>query len=274
MRKILCPVIAALLAVSLCAPASAAKKDDEDKETVRPVLESVALDKTLVYPGGSLLVSADAYDEGSGVKSVTAYFSAGNGGIMSADMRLKHSESEISQEFCTGLKIPRDTFPGIYKLVRVVVTDRDGNRSDYSVRRAKSDDENGRYILEQSLSFTVAEPASLPKLTACAARKVSGGIEVEVKAACAPDGMDKITLLFGNAEGTRRFILTMSADDLRDGGSYRKLLAIPKDEPAGTFTLKRAVLKDKNGGQTAYRDKPDADKDELALPFAASFTIG
>jgi len=258
----------------ICLAPEAFAKEDEDKDEVLPELTSIAVQSKTVYPGGTIVVSADAQDDDSGVKSITAFFSREAGNAKYSVKLLLNSDEDVVEEYSGILQIPKEAPSGRYMLHRVVVLDQEGNRASYSTGQTSWDEERGQFPLEWNAAFTVQKGEAPPEPVSCAVTVSGERNTLTFRASGA--GLDKATLLFENSENFHKYVISVGSDDLGQDGTYRKEISISPYEPSGTFALKQVVIKNLTGESRTWSasiddDDEDEDRSELLLPFSASF---
>lgn len=269
MKRLTGTLLAALLLLCSISPAFAASQADDDTP---PELESIAVDRVTVRPGGEVIVSADAWDDDSGVKSITATFRHETTGAELRAELLRNSNADISEEFSAALRIPKDAAAGRYALRQVTVRDREENRARYTAGRSEWDSEKGLYPLTTDVSFTVTQQGAPTQPSACAVTRLqSGAYRLTVTFAAGAEA-DKVTLLYENAANHHKYILSVGEDERQADGSFRKQFTLAPYEPAGTFTLKKITVKDANGAKQTWSQTVDEDSDDLPLTLASSFT--
>lgn len=258
--------LAVLLAGSLfCLPGKAYARDfgrEKEREGVPPVLNDIWLETGTAFAGETLRVFADADDDDSGVKKLTATFAHERDGTAYTVTLLQGGEEE-AEVFRGDLKIPPEAAAGIYRLLRVVVEDRDGNRALY--------DSRGKALPGNAVGFevTTGSPPGAPQ--SCQVSKVGPLYQLTFR--CADTDLQKATLLFVNRENRHKYAVTLDADMLRADGSYRTELPISPYEPAGDFALSQVVLRNKAGYQRTWSATISEDSDDLPLMVSAAFSV-
>ncbi|MDR2933096.1 MAG: DUF4625 domain-containing protein, partial [Oscillospiraceae bacterium] len=174
MKKLTGYLLALIFVVASCIPVVAAGSNDEDKDTQPPTFSSITLDKKLARPGDTIVVSADAVDDDSGVKSVTATFTHSDGNKSYPATLLLKSDPDIKEEFSGLLEIPADAPAGLYRLTRVALKDRENNAALYSAAYQEWDKSRGLFPLEHALSFTVGQAGTAPEPARCAVSEKNG----------------------------------------------------------------------------------------------------
>ena len=103
-----------------------------------------------------------------------------------------------------------------------------------------------------------------------------GSVSVAVKATDDLSGIKQATVLFENRENGRILSAALLPGDYdTSAGLYRKELAIPAGEPAGTYELKSVTLIDEAKNLQTYsaRGRISAANDNLPLGLATRFTV-
>lgn len=264
MKTVCRAVTAVLLAGTLfCLPSTAfARNTEKERESVPPVLSDIWLETTTVFAGETLRVFADADDDDSGVKKLTATFTHERGGAVYT-VTLFHGGEEEAEAFRGDLRIPREAPAGSYQLLRVVAEDRDGNRALY--------DSRGTPLPGSAVCFEVA--AGSPPGGPQSCRVSRSGSLYRVSFRCTDADLEKATLLFENKENHHKYTISLDVDDLQTDGSYRAELPVSPYEPSGQFALSQVVIRNKAGYQRTWSATVPEDSDDLPLMIAAAFSV-
>lgn len=257
-----------------CFALTAYAKEDAGKDNVFPELTFITVQNRTVHPGRTVVISADAQNDDSSVKSITAIFANKTENTEYSVKLLPNSDKDVMEEYSGILHVPKGAPPGEYRLRHVVVLDQDDNRARYNAGQTSRDEERGRFPLEWDAAFTVQKDEVLPKPVSCAVTQSAGRYILTFGAGGTE--LDKATLLFENSWNSHKYVASVSSGDLGQDGLYRKEIPISPYEPSGTFTLKQVVIKGLAGKSQTWSasiDEGNEDTKEILLPIATSFAV-
>jgi len=243
-------------------PVSAYSKDD----TEPPVLSGIEIDRTFVAPGGSLILTADAYDDDSGIKSIDVFVTHEKSGA-SYTASLRRSEDRgAKDEYSGALIIPRDAETGEYIVRHVRLTDWDGNTASY-----RRNIRNDTYRLED-MRFTVSKAAQGMAVTDCRVESTPSGPLIIMQADGLNGGLNRAGLTFKDTKNGRLLFITLTYEHESADGSFQIRPDMSAYASPGEFSLARLTLRDNAGSLAVYDISPDSSRGELALELDVSFS--
>ena len=256
-------IVVLFLLPVLSFPVFAAREDDKEP----PVLSHIAIDRTSIAPGGSVVLSADAYDEDSRIKSITVYISHERSGVTYTVELKRSADWDVDEEYSGALIIPWDAETGEYLVQRIRLADWNGNTAVY--RR------NGRdeALKLDDMRFTVSKAVPGMSVTDCYVDNTDRGPLVVLRAEGLSRGLDRARLTFENAEAYRCFYVTFSYENEYSDGSFQIRPDISNYVSSGKYSLTRLTLRDKAGSLMVYDISPDYDRGEMLLVPSPSLCI-
>ena len=242
-------------------PVSAYREDD----TEPPVLSGIEIDRAFVAPGGSLIVSADAYDDDSGIKSIDVFVIHEKSETSYVVSLRRNEDWGAEDQYSGALLIPRDAETGEYVVRHVRLTDWDGNTASY--RRNNRDDS---FTIED-MRFTVSKAVPGMEVTGCRVESTPRGPRIILQADGLNGGLNRAGLTFQDTKNGRLLFVTLTYEHEYTDGSFQIEPDISSYASPGEFSLVRLTLRDKAGSLAVYDISPDSSRGELALELDVSF---
>lgn len=273
--------LAGLLAAGLLFPAAAWANEQDQSKNPGPYLEQIQIDADTAARGGSLSIAADAWDD-DGIYSIWVYFIHDESGtLLSVPMELRFGDPRLEGRYSTQLKIPENAPLGKYQLRSVVLTDALDNRSRYFRLADMRDGEDTELLddlLEEEISFTVAEDETGPELLGCSVLEssIQAGkdeedrdhtFQITLTAADSGAGFGKASLIFASGQG-KKIYASLNREDWLYGDVYQKDIPVREHQMGGEYQLVKATLEDRAGNKTVLGYGKDAQ------PLDSTFACG